>query len=262
MANAQEPAGAADAALTLNEHIAALRLAGAGRFDPVRLYYLQALAGRAHAHPGRVKQLLEAKLAQALLALRARFEQAQADAQATMACAVAHHPQAAEELQQLLVQGDFKALYRSVAALQSAAPRAALGELVQSLAQQVPAQAGTAWEGDTNTAPGSRPELKSMRYYRNTWSKMSVDKQLARALDQAPKNAGPINSHRLVLQSLALMRDISPDYLNRFTSYLDTLLCLDQCDQEAQASAKKAGAAPAGKKASGRLAKSRSTRGR
>ena len=66
-----------------------------------------------------------------------------------------------------------------------------------------------------------------MRQFRNTWSKLSANKQLAQALDTAPKNAGPINSHMLVLRSLALMREISPDYLNRFMSYADTLLCLD-----------------------------------
>jgi hypothetical protein len=67
---------------------------------------------------------------------------------------------------------------------------------------------------------------------------------VAQALDQAPKNAGPINSHMLVLRSLALMRDIAPDYLNRFMSYVDTLLCLDP---DAPAPAKSAGkATPAG----------------
>ncbi|MDO8319783.1 DUF2894 domain-containing protein [Rhodoferax sp.] len=242
---------------TLSGEIAALRLAGAEHFDPVRLVYLQALAKRANAHPGQVKQLLDVKLVQALLALRTRFEQAQADAQDAMVRAVAHDPQAAADLQQLFTKGDFKAVHRSLAALQAPAPHAALGELVRSLAQQVPAHADAGWEDGVNAAAGSRPELKSMRYFRNTWSKLSVDNQLSRALDQAPKNAGPINSHRLVLRSLALMRDISPDYINRFTSYLDTLLCLDQCDQEAQASAKKAGATPAGKKTTGRRAKSR-----
>jgi hypothetical protein len=59
-----------------------------------------------------------------------------------------------------------------------------------------------------------------------------VGKRVTQALDQAPKNAGPINSHRLVLQSLALMREISPDYLNRFTSYVDALLCLDQVPKD------------------------------
>jgi hypothetical protein len=35
----------------------------------------------------------------------------------------------------------------------------------------------------------------------------------------------------LVLRSLGIMRDVSPDYLNRFMNYVDTLLCLDQAGQ-------------------------------
>ena len=72
----------------------------------------------------------------------------------------------------------------------------------------------------------TRTELKSVRNFRNTWSKLSADKQVKKSMDQAPKNAGPLNSHLLVLRSLGQMRDISPDYLNRFVSYADTLLCL------------------------------------
>jgi hypothetical protein len=74
------------------------------------------------------------------------------------------------------------------------------------------------------------PSSKPCGYFRNTWSKLSVDRHVTQAIEQAPENAGPLNSHRLVLRSLALMRDISPDYLNRFVSYVDTLLWLDQAD--------------------------------
>ncbi|MFZ2387771.1 MAG: DUF2894 domain-containing protein, partial [Polaromonas sp.] len=39
-------------------------------------------------------------------------------------------------------------------------------------------------------------------------------------------------SHMLVLRSLALMRKLSPDYLQRFLSHVDTLLWLDQANQK------------------------------
>jgi hypothetical protein len=52
----------------------------------------------------------------------------------------------------------------------------------------------------------------------------------------------------LVLRSLALMRDISPDYLSRFISYADALLCLDQGEKEKIASPKKAQMSRAAKK--------------
>ncbi|MGI4846703.1 MAG: DUF2894 domain-containing protein [Janthinobacterium lividum] len=87
---------------------------------------------------------------------------------------------------------------------------------------------------------GGLGELKTLRQFRNTWAKLSADKQVAQALVQAPKNAGPVNSHMLVLRSLELMREISPDYLNRFISYADALLCLDGVDKEKPAAARKA----------------------
>ena len=69
--------------------------------------------------------------------------------------------------------------------------------------------------------------------------KISVQKQVTQAIAQAPQNAGPINSHMLVLRSLGLMRDLSPDYLNRFMGYVDTLLFLD-APQTVKATPKKA----------------------
>jgi hypothetical protein len=64
----------------------------------------------------------------------------------------------------------------------------------------------------------------------------------------------------LVLRSLALMRDIAPDYLNRFMSYVDTLLCLDQHQQDKQAPASKAATkagSEGGKKSAAKRARSK-----
>lgn len=243
--------------VAVSRQIVALRLAGADQFDPVGLHYLHVLADRANAQPGPVKRLLDAKLVQALGALRARFDAAQGEAEDAIARMAPQNPQAVVDLQRRLASGDFKGVHRAIASLTAGAPGATLGELLRHMAQQAPSHADTGLEGGVNAAFGSRPELKTMRYFRNTWSKLSVAKQVTHALDQAPKNAGPINSHMLVLRSLALMRDISPDYLNRFTSYIDTLLCLDHCDKAKQVNAKKADETDAGKKMKARRARSK-----
>lgn len=227
-----------------NALIASLRTAGADRFDPVRLHYIEALAKRAIAHQGSVKRLLDAKLAQALAALKERFDLAQRDAGESVARSVQQYPHAANDLQRLFVAGDFKGLRRFIATLKTSEQGASLGALVRQLEQHSSENADAHLNGNA----GSRPELKTLRNFRNTWSKLSVDKQVAQVLEQAPKNAGPINSHMLVLRSLALMRDISPDYLNRFMSYADTLLCLDQCEKEKPGNPKKHPAARAAKK--------------
>lgn len=219
---------ALDASSDTSALIASLRSAGANRFDPVRWNYLEVLAERAVAHQGIVKRLLDAKLAQALAVFNERFEQARSEASDIVAQGVQHYPHAAKDLQRLFDTGDFKALRRFSSTLKSSEQRASLSALVRQLEQHSPEPAAAHVEGIARP----RAELKTIRNFRTTWAKLSVDKQVAQALAQAPKNAGPINSHMLVLRSLALMRDISPDYLNRFMSYADTLLCLEQGEKE------------------------------
>jgi hypothetical protein len=233
-----------DSSADFDALIASLRSAGAARFDPVRLHYIEVLAKRAGAHHGSVKRMLDARLMQALAALKERLEQAQSDAKEAVAQNVQQYPHAADDLQRLFAAGDFKELRRLIATLKAREQCASLGALVRQLEQHSPENI------DARVAEniGQRSELKTIRNFRNTWAKLSVDKQVAQALEQAPKNAGPINSHMLVLRSLALMRDISPDYLNRFMSYADTLLCLDQGEKEKPVVPKKRPAAKAAKK--------------
>jgi hypothetical protein len=233
-----------DSSPDFNALIASLRTAGAEQYDPVRLHYIEVLAKRAIAHQGSVKRMLDAKLAQALAAFKERFDLAQCDAKETVARSVQQYPHAANDLQRLFVAGDFKGLRRFIATLKTSEQCASLGALVRQLEQHSPENADAPLEGNA----GSRSELKAIRNFRNIWSKLRVDKQVAQALEQAPKNAGPINSHMLVLRSLALMRDVSPDYLNRFMSYADTLLCLDQCEKEKLGNPKKRQIARAAKK--------------
>ncbi|RJG01027.1 DUF2894 domain-containing protein [Noviherbaspirillum sedimenti] len=239
-----------DAPADFSALIASLRTAGAEQFDPVRLHYIEVLAKRAAAYQGGVKRMLDARLAQTLAVFKERLDLARCDASDAVARSVQQYPHAANDLQRLFVAGDFKGLRRFIATLKTSEQSATLGALVRQLEQHVPENADVQNVQDVHSAAhaGLRVELKTIQRFRNTWSKLSVDKQLTQALEQAPKNAGPINSHMLVLRSLALMRDISPDYLNRFMSYADTLLCLDQHEKEKQGNAKKPAVAKAAKK--------------
>ena len=70
-------------------------------------------------------------------------------------------------------------------------------------------------------------ELKSIKLFRESWAKLNSDQLVTRIIKEGPENPGPLNPEMLVIRSLATMRDLSPDYLNRFVSYIDTLLWLD-----------------------------------
>ena len=241
----------ADRSVDFNALIESLRLAGAGHFDAVRLHYLQVLAQRAVSHPAPVKRLLDAKLAQALSAYKDRFERAQGETRDAVARIVRNHPDAAVDLQRLFQGGDFKAVRQRIAALNKNVHRVSLGDLTRHMAQRSVSDVDVG----SNSTIGLGSELQTTQFFRDTWSKLSVGKRVTQELDNAPKNAGPINSHMLVLRSLATMRDISPDYLSRFTSYVDTLLSLDQCNKEKQVLTRKAASSGSGQKPKNRRAK-------
>lgn len=208
------------------EVIASLREQGAAQVDGVRFHYLETLAQKAQAQPAPVRQVLEGKLATALVEYRGRFEQAQQEARASVERAAAQFPDSAAALWLLFNAGDLHGLGCEVARLQrqpQATPLAALlGQLEQPT---VPA-----FDGDETPSRGDRAELKSVSYFRDTWSRLSADQTLAQSLATGPANAGPLNSHALVLQSLTLMRDTAPDYLKRFMAYANTLLWLEQAN--------------------------------
>ncbi len=178
--------------------IAALRCRGGEQFDPVRLYFLETLARRTQDHQGAVKRLLEDRLGHAVEQYQQRL---------------ARHGEAASD-QQRPERGP---------------QPGTLAGLTRALTQHLPGNAqASADAGDDGM--GFRPELKSIRYFRSTWSRLSVDRQLAQAMEQGPENAGPFNSHQLVLRALSVMRDIAPHYLKRFMAHADALLWLDQAE--------------------------------
>lgn len=54
-----------------------------------------------------------------------------------------------------------------------------------------------------------------------------------------------MNSQHLVLRSLELMRDLAPDYLQGFMSYIDTLIWLEHADPSRNPAQRPAPAKPA-----------------
>lgn len=169
------------------QRLQSLREAGLPQRDPVRWHYIETLAQRMRTQPPEVQQLLQPKLAQAL-----------------------------DELQQRL---SARAVHGTHVIGHSDSP-SPLAALVQAMS---PATANAS----AVAAPGQPGESPRVRQFRKQLRKISVQKQVSHAMAQAPQNAGPINSHMLVLRALGLMQDISPDYLNRFMAHVDTLLCLE-----------------------------------
>lgn len=208
--------------------IGALRAQGAHRFDPVRFHLIEVMARRAAAHVGELRQVLDSRIEKRLSAYGLRHEQARSEAGATRDRLIEAFPAAAERLQRLHHDGDFRGLRQLGDRLQQEHPRGLLADLVQALDRPAPEHAGGRPGPAVLVTNGSAPELKSLRYFRGTWSRLAVDRQLHKSRAKLPENAGPLNSHRLVLRSLQWMNEVSPDYLDRFMSYVDALFWLDQ----------------------------------
>lgn len=85
--------------------------------------------------------------------------------------------------------------------------------------------------GDADNEPGAE-ELASARRFRNAWDAQRALEKLEHALAHKPAQAGPLNSHALLLQSLELMRALSPHYLRQFILHAETLLWLQAAGEQ------------------------------
>jgi hypothetical protein len=219
----------------LSQH-AYLRKEGAQRLDPARFHYLDVLTQRIDTAPAEVRRILEGKLKVALDAYGERFRQAQQAASDELASLSARHPDLARELQRLFAAGDYAGMRRlgTPSALNKpCAPLAQLNQYIQKVKQdgighRADSGLGRSLVSDTEASS----EMASVRRFREAWSKNAAEDQVDQAVVRGPVNAGPLNSHMLVLRSLALMRKLSPDYLRRFLSHVDTLLWLDQLNHK------------------------------
>jgi hypothetical protein len=217
----------------LSQH-ALLRKEGAQRLDPARFHYLDVLSQRIDTAPAEVRRILEGKFQVALADYGERFRHAQNAASDDLASLSARHPTQARELQRLFAAGDYAGMRRLGAPLpfnQPCAPLAQLNQYIQTLKQDGIDHRPDSGLGSSLVSEASF-EMASVRRFRESWSKNAAQDQVDQALGRGPVNAGPLNSHMLVLRSLALMRKLSPDYLRRFLSQVDTLLWLDQVSQK------------------------------
>lgn len=171
----------------------AWRERGADRLDPVRFRFIEALARRAGLHEGETRRILDGKLARLIAAYGSELvKRSEGDD-----------------------TGDAPGRIAPLNKKDTIPRRSALAALLEHISQQA-------------SPSHSPPELKTLRDFKSTWSRLSTNQRLKQSLAKVPGNAGPLNSHQLIHRSLTLMRDLSPDYLHRFMSYVDALSWVDQ----------------------------------
>ncbi|MDM0114134.1 DUF2894 domain-containing protein [Variovorax sp. J22R133] len=185
---------ATDAAATID----AWRARGDDRLDPVRFRLIEAMARRTAAHHGEARRILDDKLGRLVLAYGEELEKhSGADGEVA--------PKTKGQTQ-----------------------RGPLAELVEHMTRHASSHADDSQTAKPVPTLASKPEHKALAFFRSTWSRLSANKRLTQSLAKVPGNAGPLNSHHLVHRSLTLMRNVSPEYLNRFMAYVDALQWLEQ----------------------------------
>lgn len=171
-----------------------LRDAGAAQFDAVGWHYVEVLSQRMLTQNGPTQALLQ------------------------------------EKLLKLLSEFQDRLAHQTSSPGQPSAPVTGTSPLAALLQEMAPPP--TATPTPLSSALGQRSESPRVRQFRQQLRRISVQKQVSKAIAQAPQNAGPINSHMLMLRALGLMQAISPDYLNRFMTHVDTLLCLEEAERQ------------------------------
>ncbi|MGF2688519.1 DUF2894 domain-containing protein [Marinobacter sp. DUT-3] len=196
-------------ATTMEQQLADLRGSGADRLDPIRFRYLEVL-----------EQKLRAKGLQGTRHWQ-RLAQAVAEYQAGAG------PQAgAEQPEQPAETGQPSPLQVLLEALNQSpethvqAPPSPLEKLIFGEEDGRPTQ-----PAGTDSSP--RP-LKAMARVQADQGTQALQDRIRQAIEQTPENAGPMNAHRLVSRAIATMEKLSPEYLNRFVNYADTLLALER----------------------------------
>ncbi|PPU36929.1 MULTISPECIES: DUF2894 domain-containing protein [unclassified Xanthomonas] len=176
--------------------LARWRNEGADQLDPVRFHLMQALAARAQTQTDAVRVVLEDRLDALVDAYAATLK----DAARRRATSPA-----------------------DPGALQRTALRAVTDQLAGHAALMEVDSRKTA-------APDAQlfPELPALDDFRRTWTTVRTASQVRQSLQDAPKDAGPLNSSVLVHRCITLMRERSPGYLQHFLGYVDALSWLEQ----------------------------------
>jgi hypothetical protein len=206
-----------EAATDVTAWVESVRRSGGARVDPARFHVIEALAQRVPGLQEPVKALVEAKLRKVVGDYTALLEA---------------RPPAPK-------------ISKRLAANAPVSPLAQLNEHLRGITGKRAAPQAPVLPGE----PEDQHELASVRRFRQARERRRSLDQVEKAAARKPVNAGPLNSHALVLQSLSLMRELSPDYLRHFLVHMESLQWLDQVRERLSATVKHGKSASGEKKA-------------
>ena len=84
----------------------------------------------------------------------------------------------------------------------------------------------TLLQGEALAITDQRP-LQASQKMQVFQERRAIERRVEIAIQHGPDSPGPLNPQMLALKSLMAMRDLSPQYLNRYVNYLDALFWID-----------------------------------
>ena len=239
----------------LDARIAELEGQGAHRYDPVRFRYIQSLAARSRGKSETVAALIEQKALAAIHAYQKEFDRERSEAKEAAKRIGESFPEAAGKACKLYENSEFKRVRCLLSRLERSRAQSPLSALAQrfeharhapeenpaeprldDLLQSLEREALSSAEANASAAASFPPrsarksQLRSLATYKNTMQTLNSNRVVARAIQVRPETPGPLNGQMLATRSLATLRQLSPEYLSRFVSYIDTLLWLQCAD--------------------------------
>ncbi len=232
----------------LRHKLAELEDGGAHRFKPVRFRFIRAMARRSQEQDPAVAAIVAEKALLALNEYQSDLTRERAEADTLLEQLAESHADAVECARELLAAYDFQGVKRLLGRLNTTRPGNGLSQLLRQLNQVEASTEQSPDSGDLETllrlqeaaalnvqagaGPGAGPgvqgpgELRAARHFRDSLARQHADKMVARATQEAPEDSGPLNPQKLAIRSLTAMQGLSPAYLRRFVTYVDTLLWL------------------------------------
>ena len=250
----------ADSAVTsmpeceLEAALVAVRDSGAEQFDPVRFQVIAAMAEKAITHRPETAKLVRQRALQRLVDYRENFHAEQQKAQTLLAKIEKQHHEYGEEARHLFVSHQFAQLQKLASKLERGSTESPVTQLSAQLLAAEPRTAAAhksqlrprdfmrqqELELTAAATPGScaadlsgihqQTQLRSAQQCREALAQLETEYLVSQASRAAPEDSGPLNPQKLAIRSLLTLRELSPAYLGRFASYLDTLSWLEQVE--------------------------------
>ena len=175
----------------------AWRDSGADRCDPPRFELIAALVQRAQRYAGSARAQLDARLSQLT------------DAYAQLVAVEVAKPAATTSVERPL-----QSLLQQLEA--------------DPLQYQLPLSPANAVVIDSDSGDGNDTALMpALDEFQQLWSRIRIDSLLRQCLDSLPEDAGPLHSSVLTYRAMALMQELSPEYLQHFIAYVDVLTWME-----------------------------------